>query len=333
MAWYRTSTLSVTNGSTAVTGVGTAWITNVGIGEALLAPDGRLYEIANVASDTSITLGSAYLGATQTGQAYVIVPSQSYIRDLAAQAAALVNNYSTFYSTVGQGKFPEGTLAAPAVSFSADTNTGFYHSAADEVTLVAGGVAIAKWGPTGFTILNSASVNIDGGTIDGVVLGGAVPVEVHATTLSVSGKTSGIANNSAGLTEWQVGNNVVGSAGDGAGVGFYFNSTRLAGIKSASKGGSIKTTISAWSGSAEVETVDITHQGVSVTGALSATTGITNSQSSSSIISNNTANTSSGNFMVQESGVNASGMISYGSAHATLPNQTWVKDYRVGGVV
>jgi hypothetical protein len=58
MAWYRTGTISLTNGSTAVTGSGTAWISNAAVGEALLAPDGKLYEIANIASDTSITLGS-----------------------------------------------------------------------------------------------------------------------------------------------------------------------------------------------------------------------------------------------------------------------------------
>jgi len=87
MAWFRTGTISLTNGSTTVTGSGTAWIANAGVGEALYAPDGRLYEIASISSDTSMTLASAYLGANASGQTYVIVPSQSYIRDLAAQAA------------------------------------------------------------------------------------------------------------------------------------------------------------------------------------------------------------------------------------------------------
>ena len=157
MAWYRTGTISLTNGSTAVAGSGTAWISNAAVGEALLAPDGKLYEISNIGSNTSITLGSAYLGTTQSGQAYVIVPSQSYIRDLAAQAASLVNNYSTFYNTVGQGKFTDGAVATPAISFSNDTNTGLYRSEADEVTLVANGVAIAKWNTSGFSFVSGVS--------------------------------------------------------------------------------------------------------------------------------------------------------------------------------
>lgn len=168
MAWYRTGTITVTNGSTTVTGSGTAWIANAGVGEALYAPDGRLYEIASISSDTTMTLASAYLGSNQSGQAYVIVPSQSYIRDLAAQAADLVNNYSTIYNTVGQGKFPDGTLAAPSIRFSDDLDTGFYRSASNEVTFVAGGVAQFKYNSNGLTLLNGSQsfTTIDATTLE-----------------------------------------------------------------------------------------------------------------------------------------------------------------------
>ena len=151
MSWYRVGTITVTNGSTTVTGSGTAWIANAGVGEALYAPDGRLYEIAAIVSNTQLTLGSAYLGSTQSGQAYVIVPSQSYIRDLAAQAADLVNNYATVYNTVGQGKFPDGTLANPGIRFNDDLDTGFYRSGTNEVTFVAGGVAQFKYNTSGIS--------------------------------------------------------------------------------------------------------------------------------------------------------------------------------------
>ncbi|MFW8567356.1 hypothetical protein [Orrella sp. 11846] len=100
MAWYRTGTVTVTNGSTTVTGASTAWVANVGIGEGLLAPDGRIYEITEVVSNTSLKISPAYLGSGQSGQAYTIVPTQSYIRDLAAQAADLINRYDM--SSFGQ---------------------------------------------------------------------------------------------------------------------------------------------------------------------------------------------------------------------------------------
>lgn len=139
MAWYRTGTISLTNGSAAVAGSGTAWIANAAPGEALRGPDGRLYEISSVNSDTSMTLATPYLGATVGGQTYEIFPSQSYIRDLAAQAAGLVNSYASFYNTVGQGKFPDGSAGAPAISFSNDTDTGIRRYGSGGVAIVGNG--------------------------------------------------------------------------------------------------------------------------------------------------------------------------------------------------
>jgi hypothetical protein len=154
MPWHRTGTIALTNGSTAITGSGTSWILNASVGEAILAPDNRLYEIAAINSNTSITLASAYLGATQSGQTYVVVPTQSYIRDLAAQAAALVNSYSGIATNAGAGKFGDGTVAAPGITFVNDQDTGFVRSANNEVTFVANGVAQFKYGVTGITFLN-----------------------------------------------------------------------------------------------------------------------------------------------------------------------------------
>ena len=182
--WYRTGSISLTNGSTAVTGSGTAWILNASVGEAILAPDGKLYEIAAISSDTSITLASPYLGTTQSGQPYVVVPTQSYIRDLAAQAAALVNSYSSIANNAGQGKFGDGTVAAPGVTFSADQDTGFFRSANNEVTFVANGVAQFKYGSAGITFLNN-TVTINGtALVEGAeayiaVLGWTEPVPVE----------------------------------------------------------------------------------------------------------------------------------------------------------
>jgi hypothetical protein len=160
MAWFKTGTISVTNGSPTVTGSGTTWIANAQVGEALYAPDGRLYEITNIASDTAFTIAPAYLGSTQSGQTYVIVPSQSYIRDLAAQAADLVNNYSTIANTIGQGKFPDGTLAAPSFRFSDDLDTGFYRSGTNEVTFVAGGVAQFKYSTSGLSFVGATALDL-----------------------------------------------------------------------------------------------------------------------------------------------------------------------------
>jgi len=139
MAWYRVGTISVTNGSATVTGSGTQWIANAAIGEGLRAPDGRIYEIINIASNTSLTITPNYLGSNQSGQAYEIVPTQSFLRDLAAQAADLVNQYSTIANTVGQGKFADGTVGTPGIRFNDDPDTGLYRIGANILGISAGG--------------------------------------------------------------------------------------------------------------------------------------------------------------------------------------------------
>lgn len=139
MSWYRTGTIALTNGSATVTGTGTDWISGAAVGEGLLAPDGKVYEVYAIVSAVSITLGSVYLGSTASGQSYAIMPSQSYIRALAAQAATLVNQYQDVKDTVGSGKFPDGTVGAPGFSWVADTDTGMRRTGTNAMAAVAGG--------------------------------------------------------------------------------------------------------------------------------------------------------------------------------------------------
>jgi hypothetical protein len=60
-------TVSVTNGSAAVTGTGTAFSTQLTAG-SLVCLGGKCYTVAAIASDTSMTLVSVYTGATASGQ-------------------------------------------------------------------------------------------------------------------------------------------------------------------------------------------------------------------------------------------------------------------------
>jgi hypothetical protein len=152
MAWYRTGTITITNGSTAVTGSGTLWTGNAVAGEALLAPDGKAYEILTVNSNTSITLASGYGGTTASGQSYAILPSQGYIKDLAAQVAVLVSTYSSVVTEAGAGKFTDGTVSLPGISFVSDTDTGLQRVSSNAMAIVAGGVARATASTTGLAV-------------------------------------------------------------------------------------------------------------------------------------------------------------------------------------
>lgn len=71
---YVTGTVTVTNGSTTVTGAGTAWLSEVTPGAHYFAikNENVWYGIASVANDGALTLTSAYTSSTKTAQDYVI---------------------------------------------------------------------------------------------------------------------------------------------------------------------------------------------------------------------------------------------------------------------
>lgn len=181
MSWYRSGTIAVTNGSTAVVGTSTAFIANVAIGEGLLAPDGKVYEITAVTSDTGLTLGSAYLGSNSSGQTYAIIPSQSYVRDLATQAATLVNSYQSVKDNAGSGKFGDGTVGSPGVQFLSDSDTGIRRTGANAIALVTGGADWVTLGSDGATTIlaNSASAAL---RVTQTGAGNAFVVEDSAST-------------------------------------------------------------------------------------------------------------------------------------------------------
>lgn len=141
MAWYRAGTVTVTNGSTTVTGSGTAFIANASIGEGFIAPDGRTYEITNIVSDTSLTISPAYLGSTAAGQGYAVAPLRGRIADLIAETSSLLSSFATVRDGIGAGLFPDGTVSLPGLRFSGDQDTGVARVGSNRQALVCGGVA------------------------------------------------------------------------------------------------------------------------------------------------------------------------------------------------
>lgn len=109
LSTYTTGTLSGTVSTTAITGVGTAWLSNVTPGDELvISGDTNTYKVLSVESDTAMTLYNN-LSATATGASYTIsrqygkllrvtpVPDNPYVlfvKGLRAYAP-LVNNSDT----------------------------------------------------------------------------------------------------------------------------------------------------------------------------------------------------------------------------------------------
>ncbi|MFA6015904.1 MAG: tail fiber domain-containing protein [Gallionellaceae bacterium] len=97
MSWYKTGTISVTNGSSTVYGSGTLFV-DIGIlnpGDMWLAPDEKQYEILSFQSNTEFTLVGAYLGTTVSGASYAIVPIGLLPSTLAQQVKATLTTANT----------------------------------------------------------------------------------------------------------------------------------------------------------------------------------------------------------------------------------------------
>ncbi|ANA49271.1 hypothetical protein PMW_146 [Pseudomonas phage phiPMW] len=101
MAWYGTGTVAVTLNSVTVTGTGTQFSANVRVGDAFKGPDGRWYEVTNVASATVISISPAYAGTTATTQAYTIAPIQGYVKESADQLRSITNQYGATLALFG----------------------------------------------------------------------------------------------------------------------------------------------------------------------------------------------------------------------------------------
>lgn len=83
MAWIRTGTVNLTNGSNVVTGVGSQFLVDGRIGDGFRGPDGRIYEVINIATNGALTIQPNYEGPTVNGGAYFLAPFEGYVKDTA----------------------------------------------------------------------------------------------------------------------------------------------------------------------------------------------------------------------------------------------------------
>lgn len=93
-AWYRTGTLSVTNGSATVTGSSTGWNTTVRAGDFLFVGSSQPVEVGSVVSNTQLTLVNTWAGATASGQSYAVAPGAAWgdVSQYAVEAARIIAN-------------------------------------------------------------------------------------------------------------------------------------------------------------------------------------------------------------------------------------------------
>lgn len=111
--WYRTGTVNVTNGSASVTGVTTAWLSQVKQGDEFLGPDGKFYEVSvDPVSNTALTLETNYTGTTVTGQAYAILRTSTAWSVVADLSLKISNFLQSVVSVLGGTGAPSSGLGA-----------------------------------------------------------------------------------------------------------------------------------------------------------------------------------------------------------------------------
>lgn len=127
--------------------------------------------------------------------------------------AVLSSNFVTAAGKITGGSFAlikaddTGTAAAPFFTRAADTDTGMYFSAANEVALSAGGTQVAKWTTVGGSVTGvlvvSGNVSGANGTFSGAVSGttgtfsGAVSVASLSSTAAIPLASGGTAATTA----------------------------------------------------------------------------------------------------------------------------------------
>lgn len=104
MGWYRAGNVAITSGSTTVTGTGTAFAANCRVGDEFKGPDGRGYEVVNVASDRVLSIAPAYQGPTVTSGAYSLVPIQGYPKDLSDRFKQISEQWGHVLAILGTGQ-------------------------------------------------------------------------------------------------------------------------------------------------------------------------------------------------------------------------------------
>lgn len=118
MAWYNIGTVTATNNSGTLTGVGMAFISNIRVGDGLtIAGSTSVHEVTNIISETQLTFSPVYTGTTGSGKTYSIIPVQGYVKDLADQAKSLLVSYSSFVTNPNLAAFAGVTGAADKLPY------------------------------------------------------------------------------------------------------------------------------------------------------------------------------------------------------------------------
>lgn len=150
MAWYKTGSVNVTTGSTAVTATSTKFASNARVGDGFRGPDGEWYEIVNIASETVLGIYPAYQGVTASANTnYMIAPLQGYNKESADRLRAITDSISDISADVAAAQASaDAALASQNASATSESHAATSESnaaiSASTATTQAGIATAAK---------------------------------------------------------------------------------------------------------------------------------------------------------------------------------------------
>ncbi len=138
MSWYRTGTVSVTNGSKTVTGVGTLWTTAVNAGDAFalvdanLNPTGAWYEVESVTNNTTLVLKQSYAGSTGSNKQYCVF---NLVGNMTTPSFAqrLATFFANFQTLLDKPTSTPTALGIPVADENGDIDSGWIKDASTTV--------------------------------------------------------------------------------------------------------------------------------------------------------------------------------------------------------
>lgn len=140
-SWITGGTLTFTNGGTSVAvASGTPNFAAAGVspGDILIGPDGKLYQVQAPVTNAGFSIAPAYAGATVTSATYDVVALNP-----SANATAVANLMAALANPANAalaGKFGDGTVTLPGMTFTSATGTGFSRRTDGGISFSYGGV-------------------------------------------------------------------------------------------------------------------------------------------------------------------------------------------------
>lgn len=134
MSWYRSGTVAVAPGEVTVTGTGTAFSANGRVGDAFQGPDGRWYEVTNIASASVLSIIPAYQGEAVTVGHYALAPMQGYVKESADRLRAITAGLVSVEEDVAAAKQAASDAESSATRAGASATQAGSDRAAAEIS-------------------------------------------------------------------------------------------------------------------------------------------------------------------------------------------------------